>query len=174
MRRLLIVASLFALLILPALAAAQDENPLGDVHSRAEAMKRLEMVRLYKLVEVLELNSEESARLFPIIQKYDARFRTVIEKVEKTYVELHKELISEKPNEAKLKKHVQTIFAHEREIMDIRDEQYRELNKELGAERSAKFMLFEKKFQREMQRVMDDVRGKRRHHMRQQRRQNDK
>ncbi len=164
MRRLLIASLLVAFLALPAWALAA-EGDLSHVQSRAEAMKRLEMVRLYKMVEVLELDSDESARLFPMVQKYDKQFRGVVEKIERAYIDLHEETKADQPDKKKLRNLVSTIFDLEREAMKVRDAQYRELRKELNDVRVAKFLLFEKHFQREMNRILDDVRGKRRMRM---------
>jgi Spy/CpxP family protein refolding chaperone len=160
MRRLLLVTLVLAWLMAPLSAIAED-GPIGHPKSRAEAMKRLEMVRLYKLVEVLELSSEESARLFPVVQKFDEQFRQIVEKTEKAYLELHKTVVAENPDPEKLEQLVNEILQNERAALKVRGAQYTELKKVLSPERCAKYLLFEKSFQREMHRILNDVRGKR-------------
>lgn len=160
MRRLMIPFVLLTLLALPVMAGAQQNGPLAS-QNRDDAMRRLEMVRLYKLVELLELSQEESASLFPVLQKYDDQFRAVTVKKGQALREMRREVSQEKPDEAKLRKLVTDILAMEREVMKVRDAQYAELGKVLNAERMAKFMLFERRFNAEMIRMVDDVRGRR-------------
>jgi len=160
MRRLLTTLTLLTLLALPVPAAAQQDGPLAT-QQRADAVRRLEMVRLYKLVELLELSPEDSAKLFPVLQKFDDQFYAVTEKRSLALRDMRREVMLDKPDEAKLKKLVTDILTYEQDTMKIREQQYRELRTTLDSTRLAKFMLFEKRFNAEMIRLVEDVRGKR-------------
>jgi Spy/CpxP family protein refolding chaperone len=165
MRRSAIALVLFGFLAvaaLPAAAQQSDEDNSAETSARrAEALERIELVRLYKLVELLELNSDQSARLFPIFQKYDHKFRDIVEKKEQSYEAMTAELQSPTPDAKKLGVLSDTIVAMDDMAMKTRIDQYNELKKYLSPMQMAKFLLFEKKFHKEMNRILDEIRGRR-------------
>lgn len=162
MRRVLSVLVFLGLLAIPvSLAWTQDENQKPTNSRRDDAIHRLEMVRLYRLVELLDLNSDESARLFPVIQKYDLQFREIMEQKELAYAKLNELVKQTATADSDTNRTVDEILSLEQKAMKIRDSQYRELRKLLTADQTAKFLLFERRFQGELQRLLNDVRNQR-------------
>jgi len=149
-------------LILAAAApvTAQDDHLIVKIESRDQAIQRLEMVRLYRLVELLELDQQAAARLFPIFQKYDQEFRQLGETREKTMADIRQELRKPQPDAELLRRLTDECVALEQQAIEVRAQQYQELRRNLTAEQTAKYLLFEKKFQDEINRLLDDVRQK--------------
>ena len=154
---LIALASLAA--VPPWLQAQQDTDQAAD--SREEALKRIEMLRLFRLTEVLELNEDDAARVFPIIQRYDREYRDLLEKRESLMHELQLQLNNASPDRATLSRLVDEILALEREAMRIRNEQFKELKKILTAEQYAKYLVFDAKFREDLNRMLDDIRRQR-------------
>ena len=162
MRRLALILVALCLSVIPASAAwAQQDQKQDSPARRDEAIHRLEMVRLYRLVELLDLNSDESARLFPVIQKYDQQFREIMEQKEQAYVKLNELVKQANPAESETNRTVDEILSLEQKAMKVRESEYRDLRRQLNAEQTAKFLLFEKRFQVELQRLLNDVREQR-------------
>lgn len=168
--RLLPLISLMLIVLFAGLVYAQEPptNPEQPAN-RDDVIRRIGMLRLFKLTEILELSEEDAAHLFPVIQRYDRQFRTITEKKDRLMRELQTELRSENPGKKKLQKLVDEILALEREAMKLRNEQFKELKKILTAEQYAKYLLFDDQFRHDMNRMLDDIRRKR-HRGRQQRR----
>jgi len=147
---------------LPAAAQpADDQTPDASRRDHAAALERLEMVRVYLLVEALELTPEQAPRLIPIFQKYDRQFRENIERKEEAYVAINQEIQAAKPDAKKLTELTEMVLALDREAIKLRDVQYAELKKQLTPLQYAKFMIFERKYHREIHRILDDIRDKR-------------
>jgi Spy/CpxP family protein refolding chaperone len=164
MRRFGLILALLCLLVIPAsFAWTQDQSQQSQPANsrRDDAIHRLEMVRLYRLVELLELNSEESARLFPVIQKYDQQFREIMEQKEQAYAKLNELVKQTSAADSDINRTVDEVLNLEQKAMKIRESEYRELRKQLTADQTAKFLLFEKRFQVELQRLLNDVRNQR-------------
>jgi len=163
MRRITIALTLMICLAgLAGASYAQDEAPPPeDPQARVEAMKRIEMYRIFKLTEVLELENEDAARIFPIIQRYDSQFRQISEKKEKLLQEMHLELKKETPDQKRLKKLVDDVLGIEREFIKVRAAQFEELKKELNGEQYARFLIFDQHFREEINRMINDIHRKR-------------
>jgi Spy/CpxP family protein refolding chaperone len=147
---------------LPA-AAQQGDDQAADAarQNRAAALERLEMVRVYLLVEKLDLTSEQSSRLIPIVQKYDSQFRDIIERKEQTYLAIDQEIQAPKPDTKKLAELTAMVLSMDRETISLREEQYDELKKQLTPLQYAKFMIFERKYHGEIYRILEDIRARR-------------
>lgn len=161
MRRVFQYLALCGIILATALPiAAQEAQPGAKIESRDEAMQRLEMVRLYRLVELLELDQDQAAQLFPIFRKYDQQFRQIGETLELTTIAIRTELQKPQPDATLLRQYTDDYVALEQQAFDVRSEQYKELKTNLTEEQTAKYLLFEKQFQDEMNRLLYDVRQK--------------
>jgi len=159
-RSLMILIMLFTLPVATA-AIAQQKSPADAAAQRAEAMKRIEMIRIYRLIEVLDLDQEKAVQLFPILQRYDKQFQEVSERKEQDYSDLEEEASQPKPDKTKLNKLIDSILALEQETMKIHSAEYNELKKYLTPDQCAKYMIAERKFLRDFNRMLDDIRRKR-------------
>jgi len=155
-RRLIAILVLLSAALTAAPSWAQDNEQQPE--NRDEALRRIEMLRLFRLTEVLELNEEDAARVFPVIQRYDREYRDILEKREQLMRELQLQLNSGNPDQTTLTRLVDEILNQEREAMRVRTEQFKELKKILTPEQYAKYLLFDARFREDLNRMLDDIR----------------
>lgn len=125
---------------------------------RDEAMRRIEMLRIWRLTELLDLNPEDAAKIFPVLSKYDKLFREKGDTKDNLLKQMRLELKKEKINSVKLEKINTDIFNIERDAMNIREQMFEELSQILTPEQLAKYILFEIKFQLEIEEIINKIR----------------
>ncbi len=163
----LVALTLILLLTLAVVGWAQetptpaDEQDPNSTAGRADAWKRIEMYRLFKLTEALQLDEDAASRLFPILQRYDHQYRTISEKKEELQRTMFLELKKNEPDRTVLTKAVDDTLALERESMRIRTEQFKELKKILTPEQYARFLIFDQRFRDEVGRMINDIHQRR-------------
>ncbi|MCZ7584134.1 MAG: hypothetical protein M5R36_12780 [Deltaproteobacteria bacterium] len=148
---MLIVASMSAL---PWTARAADDPD-------EKAFRKIEMVRMWKLAEVLDLDDAEMAKVVPALREYDRTLHAKAKERETLVGELRKTVASGAPDEKIIKESVRRILRLENEITGIREKHYQQMEKLLDAERLAKYMIFEVTFHDEVQKFVRDVRQRR-------------
>ena len=144
-------------------AQGPPHHPGGSPASTAERRKireNIETLRMYKLLEALDLTSEQSAEFLPALKAFQDAKRGFQEERRNLLRELEGALESEEANQTKLE---QTLTALE----DTREEFQAELVKFLQKARStltlqqrARLQLFEEKFERRLRDSIRQMRGK--------------
>ena len=144
-------------------AQGPPHHPGGSPASTAERRKireNIETLRMYKLLEALDLTSEQSAEFLPALKAFQDAKRGFQEERRNLLRELEGALESEEANQAKLE---QTLTALE----DTREEFQAELVKFLQKARSmltlqqrARLQLFEERFERRLRDSIRQMRGK--------------
>lgn len=125
---------------------------------KEEVLKRIQMLRIWRLTEVLQLSSDEAAKLFPVLNKYDEQFRAKADAKQKLLHKMHHEMKKETPDDKQLKSLIKKVMVIENEAIQVRHEMYKELETHLTPERLAKFMIFEISFQKEIDQLVTGVR----------------
>ncbi len=139
-----IIASLFPVF-------AQADN-------RDEVMRRIEMLRIWRLTEILNLDPAHATKIFPTLSRYDKHFRQMGQEKDRLLGALKTELKKENPDSAKLSNISAEIFLIEKEAMEIREKMFDELKDIFTPEQMAKYIIFEIKFQKEMEEIIHKVR----------------
>ncbi len=153
-----LIATLVLLAVVLAAPVRAQETPEPSPDNRDEALQRIEMLRLFRLTEVLELNEDEAARVFPVIRRYDRSYQDLQEKREQFMHELQLQLASGAPDRAALSRLVDEVLTQEREAMRVRNEEFKELKKILTPEQYAKYLIFDARFREDLNRLLDDIR----------------
>ena len=129
---------------------------------REEIRKRIELIRMWKLTEELDLTEETGAKLFPILHKYDEKrielhreCRNILEQLRKA---LEDEAISDEAIEAAMDKVDKNSLAES----DLTRQQREELKGVLSPRQQAKFVLFQREFHREIRKIIAEARERRR------------
>ncbi len=152
MRRLLL-AGLVAVLLFSFVASSMAVDP-----KKADAMRRIQLLRVWRLTEVLDLSQEKAAKVFPIIQRFDEEFQTKAEAKEKAVARMEAELKKQQPSANKLQELTATILSLEKESMDVRETMYKELAEVLTPEELSRYLIFEIDFQNEIDSLINQIR----------------
>jgi len=137
-----------------------DEHP-PPLKKREEIRKRIELIRMWKLTEELDLTEETGAKLFPILHKYDEK-RMELQKEHHTIMKGLKEALenvatSDEEIEAAMENMEKNALAE----YDLVRQQREELKGVLSPRQQAKFILFQRQFHRELRKIIAEARERR-------------
>jgi len=161
----MIVDGLITLLLvcgLPAISGAepQDFDRPSEREQPANVRQRVEAMRMWRLTKALDLDEKTSARLFPLLNKYDKR-RFESERALREGIRELREALRDK-REERLKALLAKLEKGHEEIMRTNDAERADLKKVLTLEQQARFILFQQEFDMEMRRMIEEAREKRR------------
>jgi hypothetical protein len=150
------------LLLAAALPAwAQDgSGTAGERPGAGRMMERVRMLWMWRMTEEVQLNDEEAAKLFPLVQEYEQKVRAA----RRSQVDLLKELKgAQESGKALSKDEILDLYDRsiraDGEVHKIRREELVAVSKVLSDEKFQKYVVAQFKFRREM---MEMVRGARR------------
>ncbi len=155
---------LLILIFLPLnrLAAQGPPPPFGDrsVHpeERERIRENIETLRMWRLLEALDLSSEQSIQFLPALKEFQDARRRFQEKKGDILGELEKILKSE-DNQKKLKG---TLIAFENAHREFQSAQEKFLQKTkdlLTLEQQARLLLFQEKFEQRLKETIRQIRG---------------
>lgn len=127
--------------------------PLGQGH-------KLELAKLWKLTDLLQLDEQKAAKLFPVMSKYDRQIREkFIEKLETgKKLKAHIDGVS-KLSESELTQLARRIWTLDQEIARLQLERFDAVSKLLTPEEAAKYSVFEIVFHEEIRKAIRKMRG---------------
>jgi len=120
--------------------------------------KVIEMVRMYKMIEVLNLSEEQCQAVFPIISRFNNARRERQEKMEEALHSLRSMVKDENLMEAKYTEKVQELREQTRIQRVSEDKMLDELLPHLSPKQQAQFILFHHDFERRMRELIEKVR----------------
>ncbi|GBE00544.1 hypothetical protein BMS3Abin07_02597 [bacterium BMS3Abin07] len=139
--------------------SARFQNHPPSKEQREKIRKKIEVLRIWKLTEALDLDENTSSRLFPILKKYD-RKRAVSQKSFITGLKELRESLKEN-REDNLKDIIDKLERNHMELERINNEERNELKTILSVKQQAQYILFQLRFKRELQRFISEARKKR-------------
>ncbi len=144
------------LLLLPLAAFAQPPGPPPG----ARPFERIEQWKKLRLIEVLDMKEEQSARFFARLNEHEAQRR-----------ELHKEkgevldkldrLVRNHAEAAELEKVIPQVLAVDDRIHDEQNKFFLSLGDILTVDQRAKLLLFDRQFEKELRDAMREAQRKR-------------
>lgn len=165
MRRcmLSILSSLVLVLLCQGVPSDSRGTELGsEPPPRKEKMReRIRMLRTWRLIDDLNLTEEQSAKFFPIMNKFDDRREELELRKRQIIDELIDVLKSEKPSEKKLQQKLADLRKTEQELWESRQSFVDKAAKVLSVKQQAKLLLFEEKFQRQLGAIIRDIKDRR-------------
>jgi Spy/CpxP family protein refolding chaperone len=123
--------------------------------------KRVEMVRIWKLTEDLDLDEKTADRLFPILRKYDKKkveLKSEMFKSRRQMRQLESGRSGEKVDAEKL---LEDMEKNRARMRAIEEDQYKAIKKVLTPEQMVKYIAFEQRFRREMKQMLRESKGQR-------------
>jgi Spy/CpxP family protein refolding chaperone len=124
---------------------------------RKEVLEHMRALRAFKIVDELKLDETASARLFPILAKYDERELVLSNERHEIVRELKAELAAAKPDNARVEKAVDRLLANRARRHTLHDEQLKELRKVLTPVQQGKLALLLPRLERDFARFVHQV-----------------
>jgi len=126
---------------------------------RKEVLERMRALRAWRIVEELKLDETTSARLFPILAKYDDQELTLADERRDIAQELRTQLAAPHPDDAKLTAAINRMLVNRTKKHALRDERLKELRKVLTPVQQAKLVLLLPRLEREFAQSIREVAG---------------
>lgn len=138
-------------------------DPRTPEQLRQEVAERMRSLRALKIAETLALDQATSARLFPLLAKYDQRRGALQKEGRDIKRELRAESAAATPNGAKLTAAVDRLLANRGKRRALEEEKIREVRKVLTPVQQARLVLLLPRIERHYARQLrettrDDVR----------------
>lgn len=141
----------------PAAAVAVDNKKPGEL--RKEVLERMRALRAWRIVEELKLDETASARLFPILAKFDEQEMALATERRDITRELQVLLAAPHPDDARITAAVNRMLANRTKRHAFKDERLRELRKVLSPVQQAKLVLLLPRLEREFAMFIQEVAG---------------
>jgi Spy/CpxP family protein refolding chaperone len=145
----------------PPAPAAAGHDKRSPEQLRKEVLERMRALRAWRIVEELKLDETTSARLFPILAKYDEQELTLAAERRDIAHELRALLNAPRPDDAKLTAAINRMLANRAKKHAMRDERINELRKVLTPVQQATLVLLLPQLEREFAQFIRDVAGQR-------------
>ena len=157
MRKTLMAA---ALVLITAAAFGQGQPPArGDAGISPE---RMEMLKLWRIIDELEIEEEQAAELFPYWSKHQRDKRELVgERLQATRA-LHHLLMEEGVSDADIEKQIDEIRGIDRRVEEQESEFRDGLEKRLSVRQQARLIVFEQRFRGDLRDMVRGFRGMRR------------
>lgn len=134
-----------------------DRPPTKE--QRDKVRKRIETLKMWKLTQALDVDETTSAKLFPLLNRYDKRKAEIHQNIRQGMREMKRSL---KENRTEgLKNTLAMIEENHRALQSINDEEWQEMKKILTVEQQAKFIIFRQEFDREVRKIISDSKERR-------------
>lgn len=122
-------------------APARGKRMRPNHQKRAKIRQRIRALRAWRLTEALNLDERSAMRLFPVLNRYDARLLKLTQQGRKLRVELRRQLKAKTPDNRKLNQLIGRMTKHQRDGFRLRRSRFADLRKVLTPAQSAKLMI---------------------------------
>jgi Spy/CpxP family protein refolding chaperone len=124
---------------------------------RKEVMERMRALRAFRIVDELKLDEATSARLFPILSKYDEKEMALAGERREIVRGLKTEIESAHPDDARITKAIDQLLANRARRVALRDEQIKEVRKVLTPVQQGKLALLMPRLERDFAQFVHDA-----------------
>ena len=163
MKKILFLAGLILVLLPTGSVYAQGHPPSAEDRSdrredREKIRENIETLRMWKLLEALDLTSEQSDKFLPILKDFQ-KARRNFEDQRRDLLKKLETAVQSTPDEKKLKE-ILADLEKNREQFQMELDRYMDRAKAvLNVEQQAKLALFEDQFERRMRETIEQIRG---------------
>lgn len=133
------------------------QEPSGE---REKVKERIEMIRMWKMMETLDLTKEQSEMLFPVLDEYGERRRQLFDERAHTMKEMRDTLRGENPDESVVLELAGKLEKNHEELENLRREENRAVKELISPVQWGRFILFQESFERELRGIIRDVRDR--------------
>jgi Spy/CpxP family protein refolding chaperone len=126
---------------------------------REEAMKKVQTLKKWRLIEELNLDEATADKFLPLVSSIDRERRELMKERRENMRGLKEILGSQTPDERKIKQRLDGAEGTFRKMQELRDREIKAAREHLTYEQQARFLIFNKEFEREMRRMIKRSRG---------------
>jgi hypothetical protein len=123
--------------------------------------QRIHMMKMWKLTEVLELDEQTAAKLFPLMREFAVKQQELHAKRVEIVKQMGQELDKDAPAPAVLRPLIDEFKQNERAMVEARITRLDDMSKLLGDEQVAKIIALIPKFEREFKGLLGEARAMR-------------
>jgi Spy/CpxP family protein refolding chaperone len=124
---------------------------------RKEVLERMRALRAFKIVEELKLDENASARLFPVLAKFDEKEMVLASERRDIVRDLRAEVESPRPDDARIAKAIERLLANRARRHQLHDEQIKEVRRVLTPVQQAKLVLLLPRLERDFANWVHEV-----------------
>ncbi len=160
MARRMVRIPVVAVLLLLAGAVPQvraQAPPAPPPPGRERIERRVEMIKIYKLTEALQLDEEQATRFFPRYRAYETEQRAAREQLNRAFRELEAAVKGGREDGELIRLMQQTRQA-ERRMLTRRDEFFEGVSDLLSPRQKAALMVFERRFPQVVKQAIEKIR----------------
>ncbi len=130
---------------------------------RREQLRRdIENMRIWKMTQFLGLSTEQSTKFFPIFNDFQGKREKLEEQRGEMMRRLGELVESEAEHESEIRRLMSGLVKNRERMVAVQEEFRREAGKVLSLKQQAKLIIFEERFQREICRMIDDIKMRQR------------
>jgi Spy/CpxP family protein refolding chaperone len=144
------------------LARADLAEDLDQPLTREQMTKlrdRVDTLRMWKLTKALDLDEKTSARLFPVLKKYDKKRGDLQYELAQDIRELRESLAEKQEN--RIRTALAKAEVDHKALQGVNEAERAELKEILTPEQQARYILFQIEFARDLRKWIGEARGKR-------------
>lgn len=153
---------LFMLLVAGLVAFLQPLLAQPDQQDERRGFERIEHFKKVRLIEILDLKEEQSVRFFARLNEHDAAKREIIQERMKALDKIDR-LVRNNADSSEFTKVFAEVAAANAKLFQEDVKFFNSLADILTAEQRGKYLLFERRFERELREAMRDVQRRRMH-----------
>jgi Spy/CpxP family protein refolding chaperone len=161
-RKLPIAFLIVATLVLSSVTIAHAEWGKGK-HGKVDKQKmkdRVELIKMWKLTEALDLDQETAMKLFPLLNDFDGKKLALRKKRGATMKQMNEELKKEATDSAALRRMIEEFKKNERDLTELRMERIDALSKVLSDEQIARMIALAPKIESRIRELVGEARGR--------------
>ena len=160
--RLATTAALFLLCAAPVSAQPPSDDAETGTSGRADMLEKIRLIRMYSLIEALELDETMAAKLFPYLRIHDAKLEELQQRKQKSRRALRGMIKSGEFDEKAADIHMNDISDINVAIATTERDQFAGLSKFLSTEQRVRFLAARVQFERKIRDIMREEKKRRR------------
>ena len=158
-KSLVAITTLFIMFIPAGLWAADDDK---DALERVKVKERIKLIKMWKLIDILDLDEERAAKIFPVIQRFDAQREEIHDRHNENIRALKAALDVAPPNDKEITKILDRMLEERNNLVQVQTEEIEALRGMLSAQELGKLILFQDEFRKEIHKIISESRRGRR------------
>lgn len=127
------------------------------IEEREKVKERINMIRMWKMMEVLDLSREQSEQLFPVLERIEEKRRELFQDRGRTIRELRNTVKGENPDEDALRELMGRLEKNHEDLEGLYKEERSAVGKVLDIAQQARYLIFKENFERELRSIIRDV-----------------